>query len=314
MKTIIITIFSLVFLFSCNNSNKNDIKSILDEKIKYRGDVESGLFSSFNFNDIIGSIKLDTIPKNLTLSDFFGRDGKQYEIKIIDTEKVSFPYSTKLNEVDICCSYDTTMIFTESINNKKYIIIPRQYKSKERFFSYSFSRIFEVTSSKSDYTKKRIDIDLPMWGLKIGDYIDKNKIETSVEIKPKEEGGNTIKHQFLKSDKSIEITTLEFEKSDKLLITHIEKRDLSETEFNNFIDFIKSKYPFIKINKSINEGSLIETEYKIEYYGLSILFSFTDFNMTYTDLKTYSFEISDSYINTKRFIENEGKKFIYNGR
>ena len=96
------------------------------------------------------------------------------------------------------------------------------------------------------------------------------------------------------------------------MITHIDKKDLTETEFNNFIEFIKSKYPFLIINKSIENGSITRTEYTINYYGLNIRFNFNDFNMTYSDLKTYSFEISDSYLSTKRIIENIGKKFIYN--
>jgi hypothetical protein len=310
----IITIISIIFLFSCNNSKKNDLKSILDEKIKYRGNLVSGQFMSFNNNDIIGSIKLDTLPKNITLSDFISRNGKQYEIKIIDTEKISIPYTTFLNNVEICCEYDTTSIFTENIGNKKYIIIPQYYKGKEWYDKISYNHIYEVTNSKSNYNKKRIDIDLPMWGLKIGDYIDKDKIDTTIEIETEIEGGRTIRNQFLKSDKSIKISTLEFQNSNKLLITHIEKSDLTETEFNNFIDYIKSKYTFLNIKKSIDdvESRITLNRYTIDYFGLSISFKFTDFNMTISDLKTYSFEISDCYTITKRIIENEGKKFIYN--
>lgn len=310
----IISILSILFLLSCNFSKKNDLKSILDEKIRYRGNLVSGQFMSFNNNDIIGSIKLDTLPKNLTLSDFMSRNGKQYEIKIIDTERISIPYRTFLNNVEICCEYDTTSIFTENIGNKKYIIIPQYYKGKEWYDKTSYNHIYEVTNSKSDYNKKRIEIDLPMWGLKIGDYIDKDKIDTTIEIETEIEGGRTIRNQFLKSDKSIKISTLEFQNSNKLLITHIEKNDLTEKEFNNFIDYIKSKYTFLKINKSVDDMSsgITLNRYTIEYFGLSISFKFTDFNMTISDLKTYSFEISDCYTITKRIIENEGKKFIYN--
>jgi len=303
----VIPLLTIVFLFSCNNSIKNDIKSILDEKVKYRGDVEGGQYVNFNYNDIIGSIKLDTLPKNLNLSDFISRYGKQYEVKIVDTEKILIPYSTKLNDVDICCSNDTTIIFSESINNKKYIMIPRQYRSKGDNFIFSFNTIFEVLSPKSNYTKKRIDLDFPMWGLKIGDYIEKNELDTSIE----KDEINITKYQYLKKDRSIKISTLEFENSNKLLITHIEKEDLTETEFNNFIDYIKSKYPFLVINKTIENGNTIRTEYEIQYHGLNIRFLYTDFNMRYNDLKTYRFEISDSYTTTKRIIENEGKKFIY---
>jgi hypothetical protein len=53
-------------------------------------------------------------------------------------------------------------------------------------------------------------------------------------------------------------------------------------------------------------------KFRINYFGLSIEFQFNDYNLTYSDLKTYSFEISDSYTTTKRIIENEGKKFKYN--
>ena len=168
----IITLLSLVFLFSCNFSKQNDLKSILDEKIRYRGSVVSGEFMSFDNNDIIGSIKLDTFPKNIKLSDFMSRKGKQFEVKIIDTEKISLPYSTILNNVEVCCEYDTTTIFTETINKKKYIIIPHYYKGKEWYNKISYNTIFEIINPKSDYTKKRIDIDLPLWGLKIGDYIE----------------------------------------------------------------------------------------------------------------------------------------------
>ena len=266
----IISILSIIFLFSCNNSNKNDLKSILDEKIRYRGDIGGGQFVNFNYNDIIGSVKLDTIPENLNISEFISRYGKQGEVKIVDTEKISIPYSTKMNDVDICCSYDTTIIFSEILNNKKYIMIPRQYISKGDNFIFSFNTIFEVISPKSDYTKKRIDLDLPMWGLKIGDYIDKNEIDSSIE----KDEISTTKYQFLKKDRSIKISTLEFENSNKLLITHIEKEDLTETEFNNFIDYIKSKYPYIVINKTIENKNTISTKYEIHYYGLYICFVF----------------------------------------
>ena len=51
---------------------------------------------------------------------------------------------------------------------------------------------------------------------------------------------------------------------------------------------------------------------KTDFEGKFNQFQFNDYNLTYSDLKTYSFEISDSYTTTKRIIENEGKKFIYN--
>ena len=309
----IINLLILVFLFSCNFSNQNDIKSILEEKIRYRGSVVSGQFVDYNFNDIVGSKKLDTLPQNIKLSDFMIRKGKQFEVKIIDTDKISTPYSTLLNEVEVCCKYDTTTIFSEIVNNKKYIFIPHYNKDKEWFRTFSYNIIFEIISPKSNYTKKRIDFDLPMWGLKIGDYIDKSKIDTSIEVRPKDEGGDTIRNQFLKSDKSIEISTLEFEHSNKLLITHIGKNNITETEFNDFVDYIKSKYPFVNIIKTIdNSGSLTFTRYTIDYFGLSIVFNKTDFNLSSSDLKTLTFQISDSYTTTKRIIENEGKKFIYN--
>ena len=312
----ILTLLSIVFLFSCNFSKKNDLKSILDEKIRYRGNLVSGQFMSFDNNDIIGSIKLDTLPENLTLSEFFISYGKQYVIKIIDTEKISIPYTTFLNNVEICCEYDTTSIFTENIGNKKYLIIPSYYKGGKEWYDkiISSNNIYEVINSKSDYTKKRIEIDLPMWGLKIGDYIDKDKIDTTIEIETEIEGGRTIRTQFLKSDKSIKISTLEFQNSNKLLINHIEKNDLSEKEFNNFIDNIKSKYTFLKINKSVLElpYTITSERFTIDYFGLSISFNYSDNYIPISDLKTYSFEISDSYSITKRILENEGKKFIYN--
>jgi hypothetical protein len=309
----IFTLLILFFLFSCNSLNKNDIKSILEEEVKFRGNLNSSEFSDYEFNDIIGSIKLDTFPKNLSLLEFFGRKGKEYEIKIIDTEKISFPFPKVLNNVEICCEYDTTSIFTESIGNKKYIIIPHYYEGKEWYENITYNNIFEIINPKSNYVKKRIDIDLPMWGLKIGDYIDKNLIDTSIEFRPKEEGNN-IRHQFLKSDKSIEISTLEFQNSNKLFITHIKKNDLKESEFNEFINYIKSKYPFLNIVERVDNTTSVTTtnKFRINYFGLSIEFQFNDYNLTYSDLKTYSFEISDSYTTTKRIIENEGKKFKYN--
>ena len=305
----IITLLSIVFLFSCNNSSKNDIKSILDEKVKYRGNISSDQYVNYNNNDFIGSIKLDTLPKNLTLSNFFIRNGKQYEVKIIDTEKVSFPYSTELNNVEVCCNYDTTIIFSEIINKKKYIIIPHLNKDKEWFKTFSYNNIFEVVSPKNENTKKRIDINLPMWGLKIGDYIDKNLIDSSIHNL--REGFGSIRYQFLKSDKSIKLSTIEFENSNKLLITQIEKDDLTENEFNNFIDYIKLKHPNFVIDKNFIDESISKTRYTINYYGLMIVFVFTDFNLSDGDLKTYNFNITDDYTTTKRIIENEGKKFKY---
>lgn len=305
----LITLLSILFLFSCNNSSKNDLKSVLDEKIRYRGNLNSNKYGDFNDNNIIGSLKLVKEPNNISLSDFFGSNGKQYEIKIIDTEKISFPYPTLLNDVEVCCSYDTTVIFSEIINNKKYLFIPHQYISKEEYGSYSFNTIFELTSPKSNYSKKRIEINLPMWGLKIGDYIDKNEIDTSV-YNLLRKGSGSIKYQFLKSNNNIKISTLEFENSKKLLITHIENDNLTETEFNSFIDYIKSKYPYLIINKSFSDESISHTNYTINYYGLMIRFLFTDYNVS-SGLKTYSFEISDNYTISKRIIENEGKKFIY---
>jgi hypothetical protein len=309
---IIINLLILVSLLSCNSSNRNDIKSILEEKVKFRGNLNSSEFGNYEYNDIIGSIKLDSFPKNLSLLEFFGRKGNQYEIKIIDTEKISFPYPKVLNDVEICCEYDTTSIFTESIGNKKYIIIPHYDEGKEWYQNITFNDIFEIINPKSNYIKKRNDIDLPMWGLKIGDYIDKNLIDTSIDIRPEEE--QNIRHQFLKSDKSIEISTLEFENSNKVLITHIKKNDLKESEFNEFIDFIKSKYPFLIIEKRVDNVTSITTSnmFRINYFGLSIEFLFNEINFTDRDIKSYSFEISDSYTITKRIIENEGKKFIYN--
>jgi hypothetical protein len=309
---IIINLLILVFLFSCNNSNRNGLKSILEEKVKFRGNLSSSEFGDYEYNDIIGSIKLDTFPKNLSLKEFFGRKGNQYEIKILDTEKISFPYPKELNNVKICCEYDTTSIFIESIGEKKYIIIPHYDKGKEWYQNITFNDIFEIIDPKSNYIKKRNDIDLPMWGLKIGDYIDKNLIDTSIDIRPEEE--QNIRHQFLKSDKSIEISTLEFENSNKVLITHIKKNDLKESEFNEFIDYIKSNYPFLIIeNRVDNVTSITKTNFfRINYFGLSIEFQFSEINFTDRDIKSYSFEISDSYTITKRIIENEGKKFLYN--
>ena len=107
----IFTLLILFFLFSCNSLNKNDIKSILEEEVKFRGNLNSSEFSDYEFNDIIGSIKLDTFPKNLSLLEFFGRKGKEYEIKIIDTEKISFPFPKVLKENDFDIQKLDTTIF-----------------------------------------------------------------------------------------------------------------------------------------------------------------------------------------------------------
>ena len=301
----IITLLSILFLFSCNNSNRNDLKSVLDEEIKFRGEVYNG-YEDYELNNILVTTFVDTFPKNIKLSDFLTKRIKEGEFKIIDTERISQPYSKFLNGVMVCCSYDTTIIFSENIGNKKYIFIPNGYKLE--YFNIGFNEIFEVINPKSNYTKKRIDIDLPLWGLKIGDYIDKDKIDTTIEQNMSSEGG-IIRNQFLKSDKSINISTLNFENSNKLLITNIRKSDLTETEFNDFIDYIKSKYPFLEILKKEEEGSSF-TKYIINYYGIKMIFSI--YKSKYSNDSSFSFDISDVYTITKRIIENEGKKYKFN--
>ena len=82
---------------------------------------------------------------------------------------------------------------------------------KNQYYVNNIDTSINKYISYTNYNKKRIEINLPMWGMNIGEYIDKNKIDTSIELSPKEEGGKSIRHQFLKSDKSIELSTLEFE-------------------------------------------------------------------------------------------------------
>ena len=308
MKNNIILLL-ITLLFGCGN--KNEIKSILGKNVRYRGTVLSGEYVNYDFNNILKTNWVDTFPKNILLSDFLTNNKKNGEIKIIDTEKISIPYTTILNNVEVCCNYDTTSIFSEVINNKSYLFIPHYFKGKEWYNTTSYNTIFEIGNVHLPYNKQRKNIDLPMWGLRIGDYINKNEIDSSIQIRSDDEGGN-IRTQFLKSDKSILLSTLEFENSNKLLITHIEKTDLSETEFNDFINFIKSKFKFLNIEEETEIGSFTHTTYSINYYGLNIIFNFSDVNLTYSNIKNYTFKISDNYITSKRIIENEGKKFIYN--
>ena len=79
----IITLLTIVFLFSCSNTNKNGIKSILDEKVNYRGEVYNG-YEDYELNNILVTTFVDTFPKNIRLSDFLTKRIKEGEFKIIE--------------------------------------------------------------------------------------------------------------------------------------------------------------------------------------------------------------------------------------
>jgi hypothetical protein len=303
------TLLVIIFILSCSINSKNDLKSIINEEVKWRGSIPGYLSSFSDFNDLIGSQEIVTKYKKIKLSSFLNdwyinNNLENCKIKIIDTEKIIKPYHSLNKPYPNGCKFDTTIIFTEFINKKKYILIPDYFDSEDWGVFNTQINIFELINPKSKYSKSRIDFQLPFWNLKIGGLIDKNKIDSSIILKNWGKNKTKEKHQFIKDDKSIEITTIEFENTNKLLITSISKNNLSENDFIEFVNYIKRKYPFLTIKENIEKHeNVTETKYSIYYYGLKLEFKKMNLN-------SYNFHMTDCYTISKKIIENEGKKII----
>ena len=146
--------------------------------------------------------------------------------------------------------------------------------------------------------KKRKVYDIPTWGIRIGDFVEPNKIVTSKEWE---------KYKSLNKSYPLKIGTLTLEGSPKYLVSSIDK-ELLESDYYELLDFVKKKYPelIFKEKKGLL-SEIIDTEVYID--GITITFS--KWYWSWTNETKYSFRIKDNYITLKNIIVNKGRKYIY---
>ncbi len=300
MKKICLPVlFCGLFLYSCKDNDKDDLLNKV--KFKVLGNVLGGEYSDYSRTIFTGFKDLDTIsPKSLS-SLFTVKDVNK---PILLDSFFIYPYSSELNKVEVCCKYDTTIIFTEVIRDKKYLLVPLHIEELRLF------NIYEDINNELNYTKSRPTLDIPTWGVKIGDFVNSDMIEEKIEENNSGGGYQKTITRLLKNDNEIEVSTINLNNSNRLMISGI-KRTLSEKEFTDFFDFIKQKYPFLKIIESKGKSSVLnEVDYEINWYGLNLNFRKIKYDFGEIGTKIY-FQISDNYIITKEIISKGTKEIKY---
>ncbi len=281
MKKSFILILTFLCFISCNNSS-----NILETDLKLYGFIHGNQLD-YTSNIYVNPEMFDSI-ENKKLLYFL----TMYENKPkIEKDKIIYPYKKEINKEIICCDYDTSNFYIEKVKNETFLFMFNKEEDKTLFY--------KLGDDFKEKEKKRKVYDLPTWGIRIGDYVEPDKIET---------GENWERYKTLNTNYPLKIETLSFDDSPKYLICQINK-ELLEDDYLKLLDFVKTKYPELEFKEK--KGILpeiIDTEVCID--GITITFS--KWYWSWTNETKYSFSIKDDFTTLKNIISNKGRKYTYN--
>ena len=280
MKMSFLLIITFLCFISCNKSS-----NILDTIVKPYGFIH-GKQLDYLSNIYVNPKIFDTIEKNKLYNFLTINEDKPK----IEKDKIIYPYKKEINKEKICCDYDTSNYYVEKFENETFLFMFN--KEEDKTFFYKLDNDFNGNE------KKRKVYDIPTWGIRIGDYVEPDKIVT---------GKDWERYKILNSNFPLKIETLTFDDSPKYLICQINK-ELLESDYYKLLDFVKTKYPELDFKEK--KGLLpeiIDTEVYID--GITITFS--KWYWSWTNETKYSFRIKDNFTTLKNIISNKGRKYTY---
>ena len=196
MKNSLFLILTFLCFISCNKSG-----NILDTKVKPYGFIH-GRQLDYISNIYINPKIFDTIEKNKLLYFLTIDENKP---KIIN-DKIIYPFKKEINNEKICCDYDTSNFYIEKVGNETFLFLFNKEEDKTLFY--------KLDDDFKGEEKKRKVYDIPTWGIRIGDFVEPNKIVTSNDWE---------KYKSLNKSYPLKIGTLTLEGSPKYLVSSIDK-------------------------------------------------------------------------------------------
>jgi len=232
-----------------------------------------------------------------SLDDYFTY---QNNAPIINDSVIIFYDRYYENEKRLCCKKDTLEIYTDTIGGKKFLFVIGEY----------LTVLQSNTFSDSILRPRKISPSLMLWGIRLNTpYNTENFKDEHEKLGTKLVQINTRfdeadKQKWAEND-SILIETIQFKNSNDRIITSLSK-DINETEVHSLIDHIKSNFPDLKYQESIElnseEKPLKNVEINFEGVTVSIKqVSATVYNLTATDY----------YETIKLIIQNAGIGYTF---
>lgn len=211
-----------------------------------------------------------------------------------------------INDEQMCCEDDTAKYYIEEINKKKYLFL----------LKYSDIYLYELDEKSNVKIRKRSEISVPSWGVEYGSFLSENAFKDSISYF-KDYFGTYIdktKYSIYLENRDLELNTIRFPSKSERVVSKITK-NMSQLEVDDFIKFMKKKYPDITL---IEENNIFtkKTEndnrkvFHFEYDGMDIVifenylkdeYSYSDW-----DNKKYTFIYTDVYKLAKILLGRKG--------
>jgi len=217
----------------------------------------------------------------------------QNRLPIITDSNIIYFKRYRLNNEIVCCMPDTLVVYSDTIQGKKYIFVIGEYIA-----------LFQSDTLLSGLRPGRKVVSIPLWGIKLNTPYPPDKFLNKYEklgaqfVKLREEFDEVSRQTWAEND-SILVETIQFINSNDRIITSIYK-DMSENDVNTMIDYIKNNFPATKYKETVQkdtEGKPMKIK-RLNIDGLSITF-------TQTSDKKYSFQITDYYETLKLILTNQ---------
>jgi len=222
----------------------------------------------------------------------------QNRLPIITDSNIIYFKRYRLNNEIVCCMPDTLVVYSDTIQGKKYIFVIGEYIA-----------LFQSDTLLSGLRPGRKVVSIPLWGIKLNTPYPPDKFLNKYEklgaqfVKLREEFDEVSRQTWAEND-SILVETIQFINSNDRIITSIYK-DMSENDVNTMIDYIKNNFPSTKYQETVQKDSK-EMPMKI----IRLLINGFSITFTQTSDKKYSFQVTD-YYETLKLILNNKQRYVF---
>ena len=292
MRGYILWIWSLLFTFAVFNSCAPppvEKKESLAVVINFFSPDTSyyPAVKNFPFPDFVELAPLDVFFTN------------QNKAPIISDSSIVFYDTYTANGQKLCCEEDTLQLFTDTIQNKKYVFAIGEYIA-----------VFMTDTSSTIKLRPRKVAPISLWDIQLNVPYPPEKFSEDheklgakfVKLDPRID---EVYRQKWNDNESILVETIQYRNTFDRIVTQVYK-DMNRSEADSIVNHVRTNFPNISYKEVIQPA-----DDGLQFRSIRMSLNGVVVSVEQTGADQYSFTMTDYYETVRVIIRNAGVGYVY---
>jgi hypothetical protein len=243
--------------------------------------------------------------KNFPFPDFFEFAPldvfftNQNKAPVISDSTIIFYDNYRSNGQKLCCKEDTLKLFTDTINNKKYVFAVGEYIA-----------VFVSDTNSTINLRPRRDQPLSLWGIQLNvphppERFSEDHEKLGAKFVKLDPRIDEVYRQKWNDNDSILVETIQYRNTFDRIVTKVYK-DMDSTEADSTVNYFRKNFPYI-IYKEVTQPADNGSQFRSIRMSLNGIVIAVD----QTAADQYSFSMTDYYETIRLIIRNTGTGYVF---